>query len=140
MRTALTIAFAFVAQAALAQTPTPTQITAAWGISFNVPKEHYSTDPTGTPVVDHYEALAVTQATNTTAASINIGKPTPDAAGEVLIKPLGLFAQLTPGTVYIVRVSAIGRNGVGVSEPSSPFVVLAPVVIPGNPFGVRVIP
>jgi len=57
-------------------------------------------DPTTAPVV----------------ASINLGKPTPDASGEITVTIPDFFSALPAGS-YQLTISAIGSGGVGRSSP-----------------------
>lgn len=73
-------------------------------------------------------------ATGAIAFTLNLGKPTPNAANliSVLVQP---FATLPPGT-YVATVSAMGPGGAGKSAPSAPF---ARVGAPASPTGLVVL-
>jgi len=57
-------------------------------------------------------------ATATPIASSNLGKPTPDAAGDISVDRLAFFTALAPGT-YIATVSAVGSGGENRSAPTT---------------------
>jgi regulation of enolase protein 1 (concanavalin A-like superfamily) len=54
--------------------------------------------------------------TATPVATSNLGKPTPDAAGDITVDRASFFAALAPAT-YQATVSAIGSGGTGRSAP-----------------------
>jgi regulation of enolase protein 1 (concanavalin A-like superfamily) len=54
--------------------------------------------------------------TATPVATSNLGKPTPDASGDISLNRATFFSSLAPGT-YVATVSAIGSGGSGRSTP-----------------------
>lgn len=60
----------------------------------------------------------------------DLGKPTPDAAGHVVITRPELFALPIGG--YVARVVAVGPGGEGASVPSDPFGEIGPPGVPGG--------
>ncbi|HEX7139244.1 MAG TPA: Ig-like domain-containing protein, partial [Vicinamibacterales bacterium] len=54
--------------------------------------------------------------TATPIASSDLGKPTPDASGDITVDLSSFFSALAPGT-YVATVSAIDDAGIGRSTP-----------------------
>jgi hypothetical protein len=54
--------------------------------------------------------------TATPVASMNAGKPTPDASNNITVSAPSFFSALTPGS-YQLTISAINTNGTGRSSP-----------------------
>ena len=55
-------------------------------------------------------------ATATPIATSDLGKPAPDASGDITVDRASFFAAIAPGT-YLATVSAIGTGGIGRSVP-----------------------
>jgi predicted phage tail protein len=56
--------------------------------------------------------------TATPIASSDLGKPTPDANGDITVDRSSFFTALAPGT-YVATVSAVGAGGIGRSAPAT---------------------
>jgi Putative binding domain, N-terminal len=76
----------------------------------------------GTPVVQFYSLAIFTQGGSNPLDTIDLGKPTPDANGNIRIAFVPLM-HFTPaaGVIYEARVSAVGSGGVGASTVSNTF-------------------
>ncbi len=107
------------------------------GIEFTASANHADVTIDGKAIVTNYEFDAVAMnSLGAIALTINLGKPTPDATGKIVL-PVTQLMTLTPNAVYTATVKAVGPGGQGVSAPSNPFGVLA-LVLPANPASVKV--
>lgn len=125
---ALSLLLAFAALPAAAQTP----VTATSGVAFTAPA-NWNDVVGGVPVVSSYQLDVMTQTpTGALAFSIGLGKPTPDAANLITVKPIAQLGALAQGT-YVATVSAVGPSGRATSLPSDPFVRVGLPLAPGKP-------
>lgn len=117
--TLLALAMAVGPTSAAAQTPT--LITPTTGITFTASDDHASVDIAGNPVVLQY-LVRFSGIGCPIYGAVNLGKPMPDAAATILIKPWPPLMLLPPNCAYTATVSAVGPTGVeGVSAPTDPF-------------------
>ena len=100
---------------------------------------HSDTKLDGTAVVMSYEFSGVGMAgSGALAITVNFGKPTPvNNLITVLFSSNSLFSIFTKNIVYTAKISAIGPDGIGASDPSNPFGFSAPMV-PIKPANVKV--
>ena len=128
------VLFALTAQA---QTP----VSAKSGIIFVASPDHNGTNPSGSPIVDHYELVTITQSGGALVFTRQLGKPTPAPNNEITVVPISEFGSLAYGVVHTATVAAVGPGGSGVSAPSAPFVrPTPPDQVPTVPTGLRVVP
>lgn len=85
-----------------------------------------------TPLLTSYQLQVFLEtATATPLTTLDLGKPTPDAAKQITVKNAVWFAALTPKTRYVAKVAAVGPLGVSTPSPASdPFGNVAPAVSP----------
>lgn len=115
------------AASASAQTP------ALRTVAFTASADHNATMADGTVLVTRYELVIVkTGAAPTTVATLDLGKPTPDAANAITLSNVPLPAALTPGD-YTGRLTAIGPGGRSPDAVTSPFSVPRPPAAPTAP-------
>lgn len=121
------------------------QVTCGSGSPFDTPRnvaftaspDHNVTQVgTGVPIVSKY-LLTVFKVSGGTQVGqpVDLGKPSPVAG---VIGPLQSIPQLAKdGTLYCLRVDAVGPGGTGVGTPSGPFVfppdLTAPRPVPTAP-------
>ncbi len=124
---------------AVAQTPIP--VTATSQFVFTASTDHSRTSAFGLNLVDRYE-LEVSTLADVVLATVNLGKPAPEATSNDISVPVGdaLLKQLIANTQYHYRAIAVGPGGAGRSLPSVPFGVPGPVGLPAAPTGLRVVP
>jgi hypothetical protein len=74
----------------------------------------FNASPDHTTLVNSYRfdvfQSGANPSTATPVATLNLGKPTPDANGIITVDALSFFTNLAPGD-YIATVSAIGSTG-----------------------------
>jgi hypothetical protein len=85
------------------------------------------------PVLTNYELRIFLEGATGPVTTVNLGKPTPDASGEIQAQPSELIGL--PLGAYVARVAAIGPGGASESDPTAPF---ARVSAPAAPTAVRV--
>jgi hypothetical protein len=95
-----------------ASTPPPTS-TAPQGVAFQEPLDQLVL--VSSFRLDVFSATA-DPATATPVATINVGKPAPDATGVITVSVPTFFSALSTGT-YQLTVSAVGPGGIGRSAP-----------------------
>jgi regulation of enolase protein 1 (concanavalin A-like superfamily)/uncharacterized protein (DUF2141 family) len=98
--------------AAVSVTVTSATLTAPTGVVF--------TASTDNATVTSYRidvfAAGANPSTATPVASMNAGKPTPDASNNITVSAPSFFSALAPGN-YQLTISAINANGTGRSSP-----------------------
>lgn len=116
-----------------------------WKAEFAAAPNH-TTIEQGVPVIDRYEILVFAPgATTPTGTPINIGKPTPTAANQIVADINTVMVTLpaspncnvtapTAAACYTAKVVARGPGGFTESSFSPPFALLprAPVAWPAN--------
>ena len=117
---------------ALGQAPIVVDVTT--GVQFLASPDHDST----VNILADYTA-DVRNTAGATVLTLALGKPTPDPANTILVKPMWTpvqFAALPPGQ-YTAVVKANGPGGSNASAPSLPFVRPGIPGAPGQPIIVR---
>ncbi len=119
---------------------------------FSPSADHWQVLGDGSPAVSRYDLRVYLLGASTPLATIDIGKPSPDADGRIRVDFASEAAAWSlPGYTYEARVSAVGPQGEGVSDTSNPFtfgtaspcgVTLGagpgPIPSPGGSYGVSV--
>jgi hypothetical protein len=99
---------------------------------FTVSTDHDKTMADGKQLVETYR-LQVSEVGSDTPPpnlfDVDLGKPTPDAARQVILTPPELLT-LPLGHTYIAYVLVVGPTGVGVATASPPFARWAPPAPP----------
>ncbi|HZN82376.1 MAG TPA: Ig-like domain-containing protein, partial [Mycobacterium sp.] len=112
----LSLIFVCAASVASAQTIDPHVV------EFDPSLDHYTTLPTGQPVVDRYDLHFYYSGAAQPFQVMDLGKPTPETDGKIRVD---FFAYLLswplPGIVYEARVAAVGPAGTTLSVASNPF-------------------
>ena len=94
---------------------------------FDPSPDHWETQVGGEPAVLHYELGVYRLGDLAPFATVNIGKPSPEADGKIRYDFSSEVAGWTlPGGTYEARVSAVGPEGAALSEPSNPFTFAGP--------------
>lgn len=103
-------------------------------ITFTASADHNTVENT-VPLLTSYEIRLYAQGQTTSAAVLNIGKPTPDATGTISFSQLKNVYTSAPAGTYNVKVAAVGPGGASESVLSDPFTVSprAPSAPTGKP-------
>lgn len=89
---------------------------------FDPPPDHWDTLDSGQPAVVRYELGVYVVGASAPFARIDMGKPAPDADGKVRYELAPGISNLSlPGGTYEARVSAVGPEGLAISDPSNQF-------------------
>lgn len=91
----------------------------------------------GVAVLSSYEVRLYSQDGVTKINSLDIGKPTPDAANTITFSQLKNVYSSAPVGSYTIKVAAVGPGGANETPASDPFTVLPPA--PSAPTGKPVI-
>lgn len=92
-------------------------------VSFGPSADHGLTLSDGTVVVQRYElVLAKSSAPSTPVATLDLGKPTPDATSKLISLANVPLPATLPSGEYVGRVTAVGPGGrsIEVVSPSFP--------------------
>ena len=90
---------------------------------FDPSPDHWQTLDNGEPAVVRYELGVYMVGASAPFATIDMGKPDPDADGKIRYDfSSGVAAWPLTGSYYEARVSAVGPEGAALSDPSNPFV------------------
>jgi len=90
---------------------------------FDPSPDHWQTLDNGEPAVVRYELGVYMVGAPAPFATIDMGKPGPDADGKIRYDfSSGAAAWPLTGSYYEARVSAVGPEGAALSDPSNPFV------------------
>ena len=90
---------------------------------FDPSPDHWQTLDSGDPAVVRYELGVYMVGASTPFATVDMGKPLPDADGKIRYDfASGVAGWPLTGSYYEARVSAVGPDGAALSEPSNPFV------------------
>lgn len=119
----LTLLFLLVATVAAGQTViNPTRV------EFTVSLDHAVVLADGQPMVTSYDVRFYAAGASEPTSVSSIGKPDPDGSGvaSVDISSVIIAFPVSPTTQYVARVAAVGPTGEGVSDPSNPFLRVAP--------------
>jgi hypothetical protein len=93
-------------------------------VEFLPPPEHHQTLPTGQRAIASYQVDFYSAGSNDSMRSVPIGRPAPQADGMIRVTLAGLLSDWpNEDGQNELRVTAIGPNGVAVSDPSNRFVV-----------------
>ena len=85
-------------------------------------------------MVTRYEFLLYALGSSTPLRTVDLGKPTPDAAGTIRIALNTILIPMPAGGVeYEVRVTAIGSTGTSASTSSNPFAFAVPCTYTVSP-------
>ena len=95
-----------------------TAVTGSSGIAFFASADH-NTIQDGAPILTNYQFDIVSQ--TGLFFTQNLMKPTPNAAGEIVVKPISAFGTLVNAVAYTAVVKAVGPGGASASVPSDPF-------------------
>jgi len=97
-------------------------------VEFNASTDHNQFASDGiTPLVSRYSLSIYPVGSASPFATVNLGKPAPNASGVIRVDFLPLLpVQPTPGVNYEARVSAVGPGGTVDSTTSNPFSYSAP--------------
>lgn len=118
------------AVAAFAQGP------ALKSVTFQASPDHNLTLTGGLVVVQRYELVLVKSGTTAPVATLDLGKPTPDANGAIALTNVPLPAAL-PSADYVGRLAAVGPGGRSADLVSPPFPKAG---LPAVPTGLVIIP
>lgn len=111
----LTLAVAATAQAQVVNDPRIAE--------FDPSPDHWQTLDSGEPAVVRYELGVYIVGASAPFATIDIGKPSPDADGKIRYDfASGVAGWPLTGSYYEARISAVGPEGAALSDPSNPFV------------------
>jgi len=89
---------------------------------FSPSADHWQVLSDGLSAVSHYDLRFYLVGASTPLATINIGKPSPDADGKIRFDfATEAAAWSLPGYSYEARISAVGPQGEGVSDASNRF-------------------
>lgn len=69
-------------------------------------------------------------------SSFNLQKPTPNAAGKIVIDIRPELGTLTGNLMYTSKVNVVGPGGTSTSGSSNPFVISGPAPVPRPPANV----
>ena len=90
-------------------------------LEFTASADHHATS-NGAPVLSRYDLLLYPAGSGSPARTVNLGKPVPDAAGTIRLSLRSLLDPLpAAGSLYEVRVAAVGPAGSAASALSNPF-------------------
>ena len=90
---------------------------------FDPSPDHWQTLDSGEPAVVRYELGVYMVGASAPFATVDMGKPTPDADGKIRYDfASGVAGWPLTGSYYEARVSAVGPEGAALSDPSNPFV------------------
>jgi hypothetical protein len=104
-------------------------------VGFTPSPDHSAVDNAGAAVVTRYELVLMTA--GKAVATLNLGKPTPDASGAITVDINATILPLAAGT-YTANVTAIGPVGSSAPGTSPPFSLPGPPRVPGPPGAVGV--
>lgn len=91
------------------------------------PSADHDTVTAGIPVVTGYSLSLFASGSATPAATVSLGKPTPDPDGQIRVPFLSLLtAPLSPTIVYTAKIVTEGPGGSATSEVSNTFTFSAP--------------
>jgi hypothetical protein len=89
---------------------------------FDPSPDHWKMLDSGQAAVLRYDLDMFVVGAPTPFATVNMGKPSPDADGKIRYDFTSAVAGLSlPGGNYEARVSAVGPEGAALSDPSNPF-------------------
>ena len=89
---------------------------------FDPSPDHWTTLETGQQAVVRYELNMYSVGASTPFATVNMGRPDPQADGKIRYDFSTAAASWSfPGGEYEARVSAVGPEGAALSDPSNPF-------------------
>jgi hypothetical protein len=89
---------------------------------FDPSPDHWTVLDGGQPAVVWYELGVYALGASAPFATVDMGKPSPDADGKIRYDFSTQVAAWTlPGGDYDARVSAVGPEGAALSDPSNPF-------------------
>ena len=109
-----TLAFATTTQAQVLSDPRIAE--------FDPSPDHWTVLDGGQPAVVRYELGVYALGASAPFATVDMGKPSPDADGKIRYDFSAQVAAWTlPGGDYDARVSAVGPEGAALSDPSNPF-------------------
>ena len=96
-------------------------------VEFNASANHNTLHTDGSPIVANYVLSIYPQGSSTAFATMNLGKPAPDASSVIRVDFLPLLPTLpTPGVNYEARVTALGPGGATASTASNGFSFTGP--------------
>jgi hypothetical protein len=96
-------------------------------VSFAPSPQHSATVSTGEPVVSKYILTFYQAGTNQAVATVDMGKPAPQADGLIRVDFTTRLASFPlPGVNCDALVSAVGPQGTGTSGPSNTFIYNCP--------------
>lgn len=101
------------------------------GVAFVASANHHDTlviDNQPIPVLTRYELRIYLDGATSPTTRVDLGKPVPDATGEILVRPTELIGL--PLGAFRATVAAIGPGGEAESTPTAPFARMAPPVAP----------
>jgi hypothetical protein len=113
----------FLAAPAFAQAP------ALKSVAFQASPDHNLTLTGGLVVVARYELVLVKSGSTAAVATLDLGKPTPDANGLISLVNVPLPAAL-PSADYVGRLAAVGPGGRSADLVSPPFPKAGPPAVP----------
>ena len=148
----LTALLATVFTLALAATPQAQVVSDPRVAEFSPSPDHWDVLDSGQPAVLRYELGMYMIGASAPFATIDVGKPSPDADGKIRYDfASGVAGWPVSGGTFEARVSAVGPEGAALSEPSNPFtfttssscaitlsVTTAPIAASGGAFAVNV--
>ena len=94
---------------------------------FDPSPDHWAVLGGGQPAVVRYDLEMYEVGTSSPFATMDMGKPSPDADGKIRYDFSSAVASFSfPGGNYEARVSAVGPEGEALSDPSNPFTFSTP--------------
>jgi hypothetical protein len=127
----LTWILVVLAAPAFAQGPTLKSVT------FPASPDHNLTLSDGTVVLTRYELVLVKSGSTTPLATVDLGKPTPDATTKLIALTNVPLPVVLPSADYVGRLAAVGPGGRSTDVVSPPFPKAGP---PAVPTGLVIIP
>ena len=89
---------------------------------FDPSPDHWTVLESGQPAVERYELNIYSVASSVLLATVDLGKPAPDADGKIRFDFTTVVANWSfGGGEYEARVSAVGPEGAALSDASNPF-------------------
>lgn len=105
-------------------------------VEFAASPDHNRLASDGTPLVTRYYLSIYPQGSTTAFATVDLGKPAPNASSVIRVDFLALLTVApTPGVTYEGRVTAIGPGGANASASSNSFgysLACAPTISPAS--------
>jgi hypothetical protein len=131
----LAVLVTLVALARPSLAPAQTVVINPTTVIFNASADHTRVLTVGgqqVPMLTNYVLRIMLEGASQPIVSVDLGKPAPNAAGEIRATPAELIGL--PLGAYVARVAAVGPGGMSESDPTAPF---ARAPAPAAPTGVR---